>query len=54
MSLRLLDMKLSFENVMWGHSYHRRRRNRDVRRAAERAERDAQASTRDAQGTSSG
>jgi len=40
--------------VMWGHSYHRRRRNRDVRRAAERAERDAQASTRDAQGTSSG
>ena len=41
-------------DVMWGHSYHRRRRNRDVRRTAERAERDAQASTRDAQGTSSG
>jgi hypothetical protein len=35
-----LEDELSLDgrgDVMWGHTYHRRRRARDVRRAAERA-----------------
>jgi len=39
--------------VMWGQSYVRRRRSRDVRRAEERAEH-AQLDTRDGQATARG
>jgi hypothetical protein len=32
-----IDWKKNYAAVMWGHTYTRRRRARDIRRAAERA-----------------